>query len=111
MSVKGRKFRQARHKPTDHGHTFKAIFQAKHAIGRERLPVGRASRTGRTRHAPADTLVQARIDTAAVDEEVCAGCGLEQHLWKGNKGKGYPQDGEHYCCQPCADEIDCACQQ
>jgi hypothetical protein len=111
MSVKGRKFRQARHKPTDHGHTFKAIFQAKHAIGRERLPVGRASRTGRTRHAPADTLAQARIDTAAVDEEVCAGCGLEQHLWKGNKGKGYPQDGEHYCCQPCADEIDCACQQ
>jgi hypothetical protein len=111
MSVKGRKFRQARHKPTDRGHTLKAIFQAKHAVGRERLHVGMASRAERTRHALTDTFAQAQRATAAVDEEVCPGCGLEQHSWKGNKGKGYPRGGERYCCRPCADELECACQQ
>jgi hypothetical protein len=111
MAVKVRKFLQARHKPTDFGHTLRALFQAKRAVRREQLPVGMASRTGRTRHALADTFAQAQMGTAAMDEEVCAGCCLERHLWKGSKGKGYPRDGERYCCQPCADELECACQQ
>jgi hypothetical protein len=111
MSVKGRKSRQAQHQPTDHKHTLKAIFQAKHPVGRKQLPVGMASRSGRTRHALAGTLAQAQTDTAVVSEEVCAGCGLEQHSWKGNRGKGYPRSGERYCCQACADELECACQQ
>ena len=111
MSVKGRKFRQVRHKPTDYGHTLKTIFRAKHAVGRERPPGGIVSGARRTRPALEETFAQARMDTAAVDEEVCPGCGLAQQSWKGNKGKGYPRGGERYCCQPCADEIECACQQ
>src|SRR5262245_8621183 len=110
MSVKGRKFRQARQKPTEHGYTLKVLLQAKHAVEGNRLPGGRKSRTEQTRHAFVDTFGQPWTDAATVDEEVCTGCGLGPHLWKGNRGKGYTRGGERYCCQPCAHELECACQ-
>ena len=110
MSVKGRQFRQVHRKPMSHEHPIKAVFHAKYASARERPPVRMAPGTRQTRHVPADNSAHVRIDAAPVDEEVCAGCGLEQHVWKGNRGKGYARDGERYCCQPCADELDCACQ-
>jgi hypothetical protein len=42
-------------------------------------------------------------------EEACPGCGIERSEWKGNNGQGVPKNGETYCCQDCADGIDCTC--
>ena len=42
-------------------------------------------------------------------DDTCPGCGLERSEWKGNEGQGVSKDGETYCCQSCADGIDCTC--
>jgi hypothetical protein len=42
-------------------------------------------------------------------EETCPGCGMERSEWKGNNGQGVHQNGETYCCQGCADGVDCTC--
>jgi hypothetical protein len=41
--------------------------------------------------------------------ETCPGCGMDRSEWKGNMGQGVPKDGETYCCQGCADGVDCTC--
>jgi hypothetical protein len=45
----------------------------------------------------------------AVIEEVCIGCGMHKSSWKGNNRGGYAKDGERYCCQDCAEGIECTC--
>jgi len=42
-------------------------------------------------------------------EKVCAECGLEEVVWRGNDGEGYLLEGQWYCCQDCAEGMDCAC--
>ena len=42
-------------------------------------------------------------------EETCAGCGMDRSEWKGNRGQGVSKNGEIYCCQGCADGVDCTC--
>jgi hypothetical protein len=110
MSVKGRKSRQAQHKSPDRGHSLKAIFKPRRAVDREHFPAGKGWGARRARQLLADASTQATMDPAAVEEKVCMGCGLERRLWKGHKGKDYPRGGEWYCCQMCADELECLCQ-
>jgi hypothetical protein len=110
MSVKGQKSRQAQHKAPDRGDSLKAIFKPRRAVDREHFPAGKVWGARRARQLLADTFAQAPVDTAAVEEEGCARCGLEPHAWKGHKGQGYPRGGEWYCCQLCADEHECPCQ-
>ena len=50
------------------------------------------------------------MESTALAEEGCTGCGLEQWAWLGNQGKGYINDDERYCCQGCADQHICPCQ-
>jgi len=40
---------------------------------------------------------------------VCAACGMERKVWRGNEGQGYRMDGELYCCQGCAEDTGCTC--
>jgi hypothetical protein len=40
---------------------------------------------------------------------ICAGCGVDETEWQGNHGQGYKQDGHMYCCQDCAEDIECSC--
>jgi hypothetical protein len=42
-------------------------------------------------------------------EDICAGCGMERSEWKGNRGRGYTKNGQIYCCQDCAEDIECNC--
>jgi len=98
MSVKGGKSRQAQIKYMDHGHSLKAIFKPGRAVDRERFPARKMWGARRARQLLADAFAQALVDTAAMEEEGCARCGLEPHTWKGSKGQGYPRGGEWYCC-------------
>jgi hypothetical protein len=64
-----------------------------------------------------DTEEMEEIDEEELDEaegeedmeETCVGCGLDRSEWKGNRGQGVVKDGETYCCQGCADGVDCSC--
>ena len=40
---------------------------------------------------------------------VCTECGLERAVWGGNEGRGYRVDEELYCCQGCAEDTGCTC--
>ena len=111
MSVKGRKFRRMGPKPEDRGHTRKGLFQLGRAVDRGHFPAGRAWGTRRARQLLAGAVAQAPAYTAAVQEEGCSRCGLEPHAWKGSQGKGYARGGGYYCCQLCADELECPCQE
>lgn len=42
-------------------------------------------------------------------EDICAGCGIENIEWKGNRGRGYLKNGVAYCCRDCAEGIECNC--
>jgi hypothetical protein len=42
-------------------------------------------------------------------EDICVGCGMEKSEWKGNEGKGYMKDGQMFCCEDCAEGIECTC--
>jgi hypothetical protein len=110
MSVKGRKSRQAQHKSTARGHSLKAIFKPRRAVDREHFPTGKVWGAWRAQQLLVDAFAQAPVDIAAVEEEGCARCGLEPHAWKGHKGQGYRRGREWYCCQLCADELECPCQ-
>jgi hypothetical protein len=109
MSVKGRKSRQWRYKRTHHGDTVKAIFE-RGCAARRHFSAGKASGAVRARGLLADALAQAPVNPGAMEEEGCAGCGLEQCAWLGNQGEGYVSDGERYCCQGCAGRRECPCQ-
>src|SRR5215472_13561863 len=85
MSVKGRKSRQVQHESMDRGHTLKVVFKPRRAVDSEHFPFGKVWGTWRARQLLADTFAQALVDTAGVEEEGCARCGLEPHAWKGNK--------------------------
>jgi hypothetical protein len=111
MSVKGRKFHQPAPEPTDRRDTWKGGFKPRRAVDRERSPLGKFWGVRRTRQPLSEVLEQAQMDTTAVDEEGCARCGLEPQAWQGSNGKGYTKGGTWYCCQLCADELECPCQQ
>ena len=109
MSVKGRNSRHAQHKSTDRGQSLKAIFKPRRAFDREHSPTGKMWGARRAPQLLAGAFAQSAVDTACV-EDGCARCGLEPRAWKGHNGKGYPRGGEWYCCQMCADELECPCQ-
>lgn len=109
MSVKGRKSRQWRHPSTDRRHPLKAFLKPRRATSPEPFPSGKVTGTVRARQLLADALAQASVDPWAVEEEVCAGCGLEKCAWLGNQGGGYTRDGKQNCCQGCGDRCECPC--
>lgn len=43
------------------------------------------------------------------NEQICSGCGLEKKEWQGNRGQGYRQEGDAYCCIGCAEGAGCTC--
>ena len=110
MSVKGRKSRQEQPQFSDREHTLKIVFKPRRAIGRGHFPAENTWGAGGARQLLADALAQAQMESTALAEEGCTGCGLEQWAWLGNQGKGYINDGERYCCQGCADQHICPCQ-
>jgi hypothetical protein len=38
---------------------------------------------------------------------ICPTCGVKREDWVSYKG--YPKDGETYCCVGCATSLDCTC--
>ncbi len=41
---------------------------------------------------------------------VCAECQRPNDEWTANKGKGVVKDGEQYCCEGCAEQGFCECE-
>ena len=41
----------------------------------------------------------------------CANCGISDGEWLENDGQGYRQGDATYCCQECAEQLDCACAE
>jgi hypothetical protein len=60
--------------------------------------------------------MSADMEETEIDEEIdleptsCARCGMEKQDWRGNQGRGYPNEGDVYCCKGCAEDTGCTCE-
>jgi len=55
--------------------------------------------------------MQGREQEPQLEADSCPTCALDKIDWKGNRGRGYKQAGEIYCCQGCADGSGCTCNE
>ena len=44
-------------------------------------------------------------------EKTCVRCGMPDSQWTGSGGVGVKSGGQTYCCQGCAENTGCTCQQ
>jgi len=43
-------------------------------------------------------------------QDICSRCALSKEEWSANRGKGFKSKGEIYCCEGCAEDTGCTCE-